>query len=93
MPTDATASEGRRVYITTPLYYVNAEPHLGSAYTILICDTVARFYQDHPALCLRQKCGADETVDTRSDDDDVEICSRCGATHQFDSLCACSNRN
>jgi methionyl-tRNA synthetase len=35
----------RRIYITTPLYYVNAEPHLGSAYTILICDTVARFYR------------------------------------------------
>jgi methionyl-tRNA synthetase len=35
----------RRIYITTPLYYVNAEPHLGSAYTILICDTMARFYR------------------------------------------------
>ena len=35
----------RRIYITTPLYYVNAEPHLGSAYTILICDTIARFYR------------------------------------------------
>ena len=33
------------MYLTTPLYYVNAEPHLGSAYTILICDTVARFYR------------------------------------------------
>jgi methionyl-tRNA synthetase len=41
--TDAAAA--RRVYITTPLYYVNAEPHLGSAYTILICDTMARFYR------------------------------------------------
>ena len=35
----------RRVYLTTPLYYVNAEPHLGSAYTILICDTMARYYR------------------------------------------------
>ena len=34
-----------RIYITTPLYYVNAEPHLGSAYTILICDTIARFHR------------------------------------------------
>jgi methionyl-tRNA synthetase len=45
VPTDATARPRRRIYITTPLYYVNAEPHLGSAYTILICDTVARFYR------------------------------------------------
>jgi len=35
----------QRIYITTPLYYVNAEPHLGSAYTILICDTIARFHR------------------------------------------------
>jgi methionyl-tRNA synthetase len=31
-----------RKYLTTPLYYVNAEPHLGHAYTTLIVDTVAR---------------------------------------------------
>ena len=31
------------VYITTPLYYVNAEPHLGSAYTMIITDTLARY--------------------------------------------------
>ncbi len=34
-----------RIYITTPLYYVNAEPHLGSAYTMIITDTLARFYR------------------------------------------------
>ena len=30
-------------YITTPIYYVNASPHLGSAYTTWACDTWARF--------------------------------------------------
>ena len=34
-----------RVYITTPLYYVNAEPHLGSAYTMIITDTLARYHR------------------------------------------------
>ena len=34
-----------RVYITTPLYYVNAEPHLGSAYTMIVTDTLARYYR------------------------------------------------
>jgi methionyl-tRNA synthetase len=29
-------------YITTPIYYVNARPHIGHAYTTLACDTVAR---------------------------------------------------
>ena len=29
-------------YITTPIYYVNARPHIGHTYTTLACDTVAR---------------------------------------------------
>jgi methionyl-tRNA synthetase len=32
----------RRFYITTPIYYVNARPHIGHAYTTIACDTVAR---------------------------------------------------
>lgn len=34
-----------RAYITTPLYYVNAEPHLGSTYTTVVADTLARFHR------------------------------------------------
>jgi methionyl-tRNA synthetase len=30
-------------YITTPIYYVNDKPHLGSAYTTIACDVWARF--------------------------------------------------
>ncbi|MGD9124347.1 MAG: class I tRNA ligase family protein, partial [Desulfarculaceae bacterium] len=33
----------RTFYITTPIYYVNAEPHLGHAYSTIACDVVARF--------------------------------------------------
>src|SRR5436309_78321 len=29
-------------YITTPIYYVNARPHIGHTYTTLACDTIAR---------------------------------------------------
>ena len=29
--------------LTTPLYYVNAPPHMGSAYTTIAADAVARF--------------------------------------------------
>jgi methionyl-tRNA synthetase len=34
-----------RVYLTTPLYYVNAEPHLGHTYTTIIADTLKRYYR------------------------------------------------
>ncbi len=29
-------------YITSPIYYVNARPHLGHAYSTIVCDAVAR---------------------------------------------------
>ena len=32
-------------YITTPIYYVNAEPHIGHAYTTIVADVIARFYR------------------------------------------------
>ena len=30
-------------YVTTPIYYVNGEPHLGHAYTTVLGDVLARF--------------------------------------------------
>ena len=30
-------------YVTTPIYYVNAEPHIGHAYTTVMADFLARF--------------------------------------------------
>lgn len=32
-----------RFYITTPIYYVNDVPHIGHAYTTILCDAFARF--------------------------------------------------
>ena len=29
-------------YVTTPIYYVNAEPHLGHAYSTIAADVLAR---------------------------------------------------
>jgi methionyl-tRNA synthetase len=31
-------------YITTPIYYVNARPHLGHAYTTIVADVMRRFH-------------------------------------------------
>ena len=32
-------------YITTPIYYVNDEPHIGHAYTTIMADVLARFHR------------------------------------------------
>jgi len=32
-------------YITTPIYYVNAAPHLGHAYTTIVADVLTRFHR------------------------------------------------
>ena len=34
-----------RFYITTPIYYVNARPHLGHAYTTIVADSLRRFHR------------------------------------------------
>jgi methionyl-tRNA synthetase len=35
-------------YVTTPIYYVNARPHLGHAYTTIVADVAARFHTMRP---------------------------------------------
>ena len=32
-------------YISTPIYYVNAKPHLGHAYTTIVADVIARYFR------------------------------------------------
>ncbi len=32
-----------KFYLTTPIYYVNARPHLGHTYTTIVADTIARY--------------------------------------------------
>ncbi len=36
------ANSPNRFYLTTPIYYVNARPHLGHAYSTIVCDAIAR---------------------------------------------------
>ena len=49
----------KRFAITTPLYYVNALPHIGSAYTTIAADAIARFHRllGHSVLMIT---GTDE---------------------------------
>jgi methionyl-tRNA synthetase len=46
-------------YITTPLYYVNAPPHLGGTYTTIVCDAIAR-YKRMMGFDVRLLTGTDE---------------------------------
>jgi methionyl-tRNA synthetase len=36
---------GVRFYLTTPIYYVNATPHIGHAYTTIVADILARHHR------------------------------------------------
>jgi methionyl-tRNA synthetase len=39
---DIMADSKDKFYITTPIYYVNARPHIGHTYTTVVCDAIAR---------------------------------------------------
>ena len=59
---DAINIKTMTTYITTPIYYVNAQPHLGHAYTTIVADTYSRFRR----LCgekVRFQTGTDEHGD------------------------------
>ncbi len=49
-------------YVTTPIFYVNAQPHLGHAYTTIIADTISRF-QKMAGQDVRFQTGTDEHGD------------------------------
>jgi methionyl-tRNA synthetase len=54
-----TSGQNQRFALTTPLYYVNDVPHIGSAYTTMAADAIARFHrlQGHEVLLIT---GTDE---------------------------------
>ncbi len=49
----------RTFYLTTPIYYPNARPHVGSAYTTIVCDVIARY---------KRMCGYDVAFLTGTDE-------------------------
>jgi methionyl-tRNA synthetase len=55
---------GKRYYITTPIYYVNYYPHIGHAYTTVIADVLARY---------KRLEGADVLFATGTDEHGVNI--------------------
>ena len=73
--------------LTTPLYYVNASPHLGSTYTTIACDALARFQRLERQQVLFIT-GVDEhgqKIQRTAEDQGVgpqEHCDRISATYQ-----------
>ncbi|MBV9506495.1 MAG: methionine--tRNA ligase [Acidobacteriia bacterium] len=53
-----------KYYITTPIYYVNAAPHIGHAYTTIVADLVKRF---------KRMQGYDAYLTTGSDEHGVNV--------------------
>ena len=49
-------------YLTTPIFYVNAQPHLGHAYSTVVADTMARFKR-LTGCDVRFQTGTDEHGD------------------------------
>ncbi len=45
MSSEAPGRPEGRFYITTPIYYMNALPHLGHAYTTVFSDVMARYHR------------------------------------------------
>jgi methionyl-tRNA synthetase len=58
-PIDRGTSIRNTFAITTPLYYVNASPHIGSAYTTIAADVIARYYRLQ-GMRVRMITGTDE---------------------------------
>jgi methionyl-tRNA synthetase len=49
----------KKFFLTTPIYYPNARPHVGSAYTTIVCDVLAQF---------KRMCGYDVAFLTGTDE-------------------------
>lgn len=47
-------------YVTSPIFYVNAKPHLGHLYSMLLCDTRNRWEKLNPAKSSYFMTGTDE---------------------------------
>ena len=45
MNSGSSQNAGKTYYVTTPIYYPNAEPHIGHCYTTIAADTITRYHR------------------------------------------------
>ncbi|KAI7867873.1 tRNA synthetases class I (M)-domain-containing protein [Spinellus fusiger] len=83
-----------KAYITTPIYYVNAVPHIGHLYSSVLADTLKRYYQLKGAetfLCT----GTDEhglkiqQAAEKHNKKPIEFCNE--VSESFKALCKAAN--
>src|SRR5260370_33910839 len=49
-----------KYYLTTPIYYVNAAPHIGTAYSTFVADAIKKFKQLEDYSMVALTTGSDE---------------------------------
>ncbi|KAI7878345.1 hypothetical protein K492DRAFT_238624 [Lichtheimia hyalospora FSU 10163] len=83
-----------KAYVTTPIYYVNAVPHIGHLYSSVLADTLTRYYALKGAdayLCT----GTDEhglkiqQAAAKNNVSPVELCNK--VSESFKALCKTAN--
>src|SRR6202171_4152349 len=55
---------GPKYYLTTPIYYTNGLPHIGHAYSTIVCDTIRRY---------KRMMGYDVVMTTGTDEHGVNV--------------------
>lgn len=59
-----------KYYVTTPIYYVNAPPHMGTGYTTILADVLTRYHR---------RCGIPSRMVTGSDEHSQNIADKAAA--------------
>ena len=58
------AETNPKYYLTTPIYYTNGLPHIGHAYSTIVCDTIRRY---------KRMLGYDVVMTTGTDEHGVNV--------------------
>tara|TARA_B100001250_G_scaffold408933_1_gene432248 strand:- start:356 stop:1894 length:1539 start_codon:yes stop_codon:yes gene_type:complete len=77
------------ITITTPLYYVNDKPHLGSTYTTIACDVFARFkrLQGEKVIFITGVDEHGQKIERKARDSNIEPIDHCNnISAQYQSL-------
>ncbi len=81
MESKQSPPEEKKFYVTTPIYYVNAAPHMGTGYTTILADIVARTKRKQ-GYRVKFVTGSDEHSQNIADKaaelglDPLEFCNR-----------------
>ncbi|XP_063611184.1 methionine--tRNA ligase, mitochondrial-like [Penaeus indicus] len=88
---DKSETTTGRYFVTTPIFYVNAEPHIGHVHSALLADAAQRFQKlQNPAISTTFSTGTDEhglkiqQSSMASDCDPLAFCNQ--VSHKFKAL-------